>query len=255
MRRSFEQAVMPFEAEGAPMQTNRPTDSVGLLRWERWARGQRGWRRVGGVDEAGRGPLAGPVVAACVVLPAEALDDLIAGALRGLTDSKKLSAARRETYFEALHADARIEVGLGQCSAEEIDRMNILRATWLAMARAVQALRGPPDGVLVDGLPVQGMPCPHHAIVRGDAASLSIAAASVAAKVTRDRAMADLDRRYPAYGFARHKGYGTQAHLEALRQAGPCPEHRRSFAPVAARAETPAGTWTESLSLRGGGAE
>lgn len=234
MRRSSEQAMARSGAGGVESQTNRPTESVGLLRWERWALAHRGWARVGGVDEAGRGPLAGPVVAACVVLPVQALDELMEGALRGLTDSKQLSAARREAYFGALGADARIEVGVGQCSVEEIDRINILRATWLAMARAVQALDGLPDGVLIDGLPVQGMPCPHHAIVKGDAASLSIAAASVVAKVTRDRTMAELDRRYPAYGFARHKGYGTQAHLEALRQEGPCPEHRRTFAPVAA---------------------
>ncbi len=183
-----------------------------------------------GVDEAGRGPLAGPVVAACVVLP------LRGGApaeLDGLTDSKQLTAARREHFFGILRRMPGVAIGVGRASVSEIDRLNILRATHLAMALAANSLRPAADFLLVDGLPVPGLPCPSRSIVRGDALSLSIAAASVVAKVTRDRLMRALDRRHPGYGFARHKGYGTAAHLLVLRRLGPCPAHRRSFRPVA----------------------
>ncbi len=152
----------------------------------------------------------------------------------GLTDSKRLSAPRRERFLDLLLAEPGVEIGIGRAGVEEIDRLNILRATHLAMARAVRALAGLPDFVLVDGRPVRGLPCPAEAIVRGDSASLSIAAASVAAKVTRDRVLVELDRLYPGYGFADHKGYGTARHLAALRRLGACPAHRRSFAPVAA---------------------
>ncbi len=161
-----------------------------------------GFLCVAGVDEAGRGPLAGPVVAGAVILP------VLAEELTGLNDS------------------------VGVASVEEIDRFNILRATHLAMARAVEGLALRADFCLVDGLPVKGLPVPHRAIVKGDGRSLSIAAASVLAKVTRDRMMMEADASYPQYGFAKHKGYGTKAHMEALRRHGPCPLHRRSFAPV-----------------------
>jgi len=186
---------------------------------------EKGFTPVAGVDEAGRGPLAGPVVAAAVILSA-AFD------CRALDDSKKLTEARRETLFRALEADRNIHIGIGICTPLEIDQYNILRATHLAMRRAVLALTLAPAHLLVDGLPVPGLPTPHRAIVSGDALSFSIAAASIAAKVTRDRIMVDLDQQFPCYGFARHKGYATREHLAALHEEGPCPEHRRSFAPV-----------------------
>jgi ribonuclease HII len=186
----------------------------------------RGFLLVAGVDEAGRGPLAGPVVAAAVILP----EDF---ALDGLTDSKKVSAPKREKIYAILTATAEILWAVAEASVEEIDGLNILRATHLAMARAVDALARKPDHALVDGLPVRGLPVTHTAVLAGDTLSLSIAAASIIAKVTRDRLMVELDARYPQYGFARHKGYGVREHLEALRNHGPCPAHRRTFAPVA----------------------
>lgn len=186
----------------------------------------RGFLLVAGVDEAGRGPLAGPVVAAAVVLPRDLR-------INGLTDSKKLSAGRREAIFNILTAQHDVLWASGQASVEEIDRLNILRATHLAMARALDALPCRPDHALIDGLPAHDMPVSHTAVVRGDALSLSIAAASIIAKVTRDRLMVALGETHPQYGFARHKGYPVPDHLEALRKHGPCPVHRRSFAPVA----------------------
>jgi ribonuclease HII len=186
----------------------------------------RGFLFVAGVDEAGRGPLAGPVVAAAVILP----DDC---AIEGLNDSKKLTTEKREHFHATLSVRADIHWGIGQADVAEIDRLNILRATHLAMARAVAALPRKPDHALVDGLPVRGLPVPHTALVAGDTLSLSIAAASIIAKVTRDRLMTALDAEYPQYGFARHKGYGVREHLQALRNHGPCPVHRRSFQPVA----------------------
>ena len=186
----------------------------------------RGFFSVAGLDEAGRGPLAGPVVAAAVILPENYT-------LTGLDDSKKLSAARREKLFASLASDPRVIWATGTADVAEIDRLNILRATHLAMARAVKGLPRKPHHALVDGLPVRGLPVSHTALVGGDALSLSIAAASIMAKVTRDRHMVGLDERFPQYGFARHKGYGVREHLEALQRHGPCPIHRRSFAPVA----------------------
>lgn len=202
-----------------------------MLRYEReaWAAGAA---RVAGVDEAGRGPLAGPVVAAVVVFRADWLETQADRQLAGLTDSKKLTPRRRDYFFGVLHSAPGIQIGVGQASVEEIDSLNILRATHRAMARAVAALDPLPDRLLVDGLPVPGLPVPSQAIVGGDGLSLSIAAASVIAKVTRDRLMLDLDRQYPGYGLARHKGYGTREHFDALQRLGPSPCHRRSFAPV-----------------------
>lgn len=203
-----------------------------MLRHEReaWA-GPR--LRVAGVDEAGRGPLAGPVVAAAVVFARDFLEAEARQSLAGIDDSKKLPASRREFFHALLSACPHAQIGIASASVEEIDALNILRATHLAMARALERIQPLPEFALVDGLPVTGLPVPHRAIVGGDAASLSIAAASILAKVARDRLMVELAARYPAYGFDRHKGYGTPAHLEALRRHGPCPAHRRSFAPVA----------------------
>ena len=180
---------------------------------------------VAGVDEAGRGPLAGPVVAAAVILDERQ-------PIAGLADSKKLKPARRDQLYDEIRAKA-LCCCVAQASVEEIDRLNILQATLLAMQRAVAGLRLKPGLVLVDGnrLPLLGMRA--EAIVKGDAKVAAISAASILAKVTRDRDLELLDQRYPQYGFARHKGYGTAEHLQALRLHGPCPEHRRSFAPVA----------------------
>jgi ribonuclease HII len=182
-----------------------------------------GW--IAGVDEAGRGPLAGPVVVAAVILdPAHPIE--------GLADSKQLSATRREQLFTLIvvhtlaHAIVRVE-------AAEIDRINILQATLAGMRRALEALLITPAQALIDGnrLP-KALPCPARAIVRGDATEPAISAASILAKVARDRILCEYDARWPGYGFAQHKGYPVPAHLEALRRLGPCPEHRRSFAPV-----------------------
>ena len=179
---------------------------------------------VAGVDEAGRGPLAGPVVAAAVIL-----DDR--KPILGLADSKKLSAKRREALFDEIRAKA-LCCSIAQASVQEIDALNILQATLLAMRRAVLGLRLPPKLVLVDGnqLPVLDMRA--EAIVKGDATEPAISAASILAKVSRDRWCADYHQLFPQYGFAQHKGYGTADHLAALRQHGPCPEHRRTFRPV-----------------------
>jgi ribonuclease HII len=186
----------------------------------------RGVHRVAGVDEAGRGPLAGPVAAAAVILPR-------GFTCPGLDDSKKISASRREVFYQHLTENQGIIWAVATADCAEIDRHNILRATHLAMRRAVEALVPPPDHCLIDGLPLRGFPFPHDGIVKGDGLSLSIAAASIIAKVTRDRMMREIDREFPEFGFARHQGYGTKEHLEALRIHGPCRHHRRSFQPVA----------------------
>ncbi len=187
---------------------------------------EAGVTMVAGVDEAGRGCLAGPVVAAAVVIPPGFTHPK-------LDDSKKLTAARRDSVFADLMEDGRLLIGVGQAGVVEIDQINILRASHLAMERAVRALPVVPGGLLIDGLPVRPFPFVHQAVVDGDALCLSIAAASVVAKVTRDRLMVELDQRVPGYGFAQHKGYGTPAHLAALTALGPSLQHRRSFGPVA----------------------
>jgi ribonuclease HII len=202
-----------------------------LLRYEKKAWGS-GFLCPAGVDEAGRGPLAGPVVAAAVILPPEHAKTLSITALKGLTDSKQLREKDRDHFFTVINEHAAIGIGIGIVEATEIDQLNILKATHLAMAKALEQIAV--DYALVDGLPVSGLPCPSESIVKGDQLSLSISAASVIAKVTRDGLMKEYDTQYPAYGFAQHKGYGTPAHLAALEQEGPSPIHRRSFRPVAA---------------------
>ncbi len=193
-----------------PEQAHLPWDGPGL---------------VAGVDEAGRGPLAGPVVAAAVILDAR-------NPIVGLADSKKLSAAQRERLFDLVCARA-LCCAVGSASVREIDQLNILQATMLAMRRAVEGLRLTPANVLVDGNRIPMLTVRAEAVIGGDALVAEISAASIVAKVHRDRWCAQLHAQYPGYGFAEHKGYGTAQHLAALRRLGACPEHRRSFAPVA----------------------
>jgi len=180
-----------------------------------------GVRYVAGVDEAGRGPLAGPVVAAAVILPAGVI-------IPGVDDSKKLNAAKRDALYEVILRTA-LAWGTGVVDHHEIDRCNILQATYKAMHQAIAALCIVPEHILVDGNRFAGTGIPFTTIVDGDALSHSIAAASIIAKVTRDRMLCELDRLYPEYGFARHKGYGTAAHRAAIIAYGPCPIHRRTF--------------------------
>jgi ribonuclease HII len=186
----------------------------------------RGIKRVAGIDEAGRGPLAGPVSAAAVILPK-------GFTCPGLDDSKKISAANRERLYEMITQDRRVRWAVATADHEEVDRLNILQATHLAMRRAVETLDPLPEHCLIDGRPVKGFPLPHDGIIKGDGRSLSIAAASIIAKVTRDRIMQQIDYEFPQFGFAKHQGYGTKLHLEALRIHGPCRHHRRTFEPVA----------------------
>ncbi len=197
------------------------------LRYEDEAR-SAGHALVCGIDEAGRGPLAGEVVAAAVILPA-------GYELAGLHDSKKLTAKRRESLYEQLMADDSVLKSIASATVEEVDRINILKATHLAMGRAARGLGL--DGLycLIDGLAVPQFPFDSQNLVKGDARSLSISAASVLAKVWRDGQMKQLDELYPQYGFARHAGYGTKAHMEAIAKYGITPHHRRSFGPVAQR--------------------
>lgn len=198
----------------------RATSSIGT-KFEMTARG-RGFRFVAGVDEVGRGALAGPVVAAACVL------DLTAPLPAGLNDSKKLSPTARERIADELRGTA-IAFAIGAVEADEVDRINVLRATRAAMCAAVRALTPPADFLLIDALELKETNLPHQAIIGGDAISASIAAASIIAKTYRDRLMRDYDRIYPQYGFARHVGYGTNLHLEMLRSHGACPIHRRTF--------------------------
>jgi ribonuclease HII len=176
-----------------------------------------------GIDEAGRGPWAGPVVASAVILNPNKFP-------QGLNDSKKLNHEKREALFEPIMNSA--DVGIGIVSAAEIDEINILQATYLAMRRAVENLKAKPTLALVDGNRAPPLPCKVQTIIKGDSLSLSIAAASIIAKVTRDRIMVAMDLQYPEYGFAKHKGYGTAVHASALQKNGPCTEHRKSFKPV-----------------------
>lgn len=195
-----------------------------------------GLTRICGVDEAGRGPLAGPVVACAFAFHTDFQDTArlneLVGSLAGLDDSKKLTASRRAGLYELLIDGTLGQFGVGLADPGEIDQLNILGATRLAMKRAVSDLAIDPVMALVDGLPLRPSPFPHSALVKGDSLSYSIAAASVIAKVTRDRLMEEADRQFPGYGFAGHKGYPTRQHLQALTDLGPAPIHRRSFAPL-----------------------
>ncbi len=201
------------------MRSNKySTPEQGQLRWDSTG-------LIAGVDEAGRGPLAGPVVAAAVILDQR-------NPIAGLADSKKLSALQRERLFDQICARA-LCCAIGSATVREIDEINILQASLLAMRRAVQGLRLTPAKVLVDGNRIPVLHIRAEAVVGGDALVAEISAASIIAKVHRDRWCAQLDIQYPDYGFAKHKGYGTAQHVAALRKFGACPEHRRSFAPVA----------------------
>jgi ribonuclease HII len=191
----------------------------------------QGVARVAGVDEAGRGPLAGPVVAAAAILPSKWAESGLPRELEGLNDSKQFTANQREKFFAFLNSCGEVTFAIAQIDAGQIDAINILRATHRAMNDALAQLQPAPEHALVDGRPVKTMRVPQTAIVQGDARSYSIAAASVLAKVTRDRLMLEFDRQWPVYGFAGHKGYGTAQHLAAITAHGPCPIHRRSFAP------------------------
>jgi len=180
--------------------------------------------RIAGVDEAGRGPLAGPVIAGAVILDPDK-------PIEGLRDSKRLSASRRDELFDQIRERA-LAWAVGRADVEEIDRINILQATMLAMSRAVEALQPSADHALIDGNRCPDLSCTSRAIIKGDSKVPAISAASIMAKVTRDREMLDLDRRYPGYGLAQHKGYPSKAHIEALESLGVTPVHRRSYAPV-----------------------
>jgi ribonuclease HII len=194
-----------------------------LLYFERQAR-SNGFQLIAGIDEAGRGPLAGPVVAAAVILPADLL-------IKGVDDSKKLSPDTRERLFDTIMSRA-ISVGIGMGSPELIDRINILQATRHAMLSAVSQLEPQPGHLLIDGISTISSPISQRTIKKGDSLSISIAAASIIAKVTRDRLMREYDTTYPGYGFSGHKGYGSALHLEAIRLLGPCPIHRLTFGGV-----------------------
>ncbi len=197
----------------------------GLWRTERELRSQ-GFVHIAGVDEAGRGPIAGPVVAAAAIFRENCR-------LPGLRDSKLLKPDDRERLFDLIHKKA-VTVGVGVADARMVDRLNVLEAAHLAMSEAIGRLDPQPDLLLVDGRGLPGAGFPQRAIVGGDRTCASIAAASIVAKVTRDGMMRELEEAYPGYGFGQHKGYGTRDHLERLLELGPCPIHRRSFAPVRA---------------------
>ncbi len=200
------------------MQDQQPDFSLEALAMK------RRFRIIAGVDEVGRGPLAGPVTAAAVILDPERIPD-------GINDSKKLTHPRRIALAEEIHAVARVSIA--HASVEEIDRLNILRAAQLAMLRALDGLGVKPDLALIDGNMIpDGLPCNGECVIGGDGKSLSISAASIVAKVCRDRIMVDLAQQFPGYGWERNNGYGTKEHLEALRNLGPTPYHRRSFKPV-----------------------
>ncbi len=187
---------------------------------------ESGYKYVAGVDEAGRGPLAGPVVAAAVILPEEFSSNQ-------LNDSKKLSSSKREKiYNELMNVDSKVISAFAVIDEVVIDKINILRATHMAMAQASSNLSIEPSFVIIDGMPIKDFPFNNESIIKGDSKSLSIAAASVIAKVERDRIMLNYSKKYPEYKFEKHKGYGTKLHLEALKEFGPCKIHRKSFAPV-----------------------
>ena len=190
----------------------------------------QGYNVIGAIDEAGRGPLAGPVVAACVLMRADALPH-ISDDLAMINDSKKIAAKKREQLFEIIKNE--FEVGIGACDHNTIDRINILQAAFLAMKKAISDLKEKPDFIMLDGkFPIPNISIKQKPIINGDSLVFSIAAASILAKVTRDRIMMEMHEIYPNYGFDKHKGYGTKLHMERLRQFGPSPIHRKSFGPI-----------------------
>lgn len=193
---------------------------------------KQGISRVAGVDEAGCGPLAGPVVSAAVVFPQSWLETGLPGKFRGLNDSKQLTEEEREKFFERIRAHPEIRFAVAVVDVETIDRINIRQAAWQGMNRALNELEPRAEHVLVDGLRIRWLAYPQTPLVQGDARSYSIAAASVLAKVTRDRIMRELDKQFPGYGFAEHKGYSTPQHFAALEKLGPCAIHRKSFSPL-----------------------
>lgn len=204
-------------------------ESVDRFYWEKKLHAE-GAKALVGIDEAGRGPLAGPVVAAAVALPSSWFASELPQTLAGINDSKKLTPRKRALLFDAIRQHPDICFGVAQVEAEEIDAINILKATHRAMAMAVESMKGfRAEHALVDGLAVRGLPIPHTPIVKGDAKSYSIAAASILAKEHRDRLMLDWDVQFPEYGFAKHKGYGTPQHRDAIAKHGPCALHRLSF--------------------------
>ena len=205
---------------GKPPITHRGNYSAEIQQFEQTLR-QQGYQRIAGIDEAGRGALAGPVVAAAVILPTDCQ-------ISGVTDSKQLTPKKRAGLFDDIHHTA-VAVGVGYVDNEGIDRINILQATMAAMAQAIAQITPAPDYALVDGTHLPNIFLPAEAIPKGDTFIQSIAAASIIAKVTRDRLMIELAETYPVYGFQVHKGYGTLLHRQAIAQFGPCPIHRRSF--------------------------
>lgn len=203
-----------------PLNLFGPEPAPNMLAHESLALRQ-GYMRIAGIDEAGRGPLAGPVVAAAVILPHG--EDIV-----GVTDSKKLTAGRREELFDVIQQRS-LAIGVGIADATLVDRINILQATLDAMKQAVAGLGISPDYLLIDGITPIPLNIPQKTLKKGDSLSLSIAAASIVAKVTRDRLMAEMDKHYPGYGFAGHKGYGSASHLAAIAHLGPCAIHRKTF--------------------------
>lgn len=207
----------------APLPKRQPTSNTPSFAYEEALRGE-GYCRIAGVDEAGRGPLAGPVVAACCILPPD-------GDVAGIKDSKLLKGHQREALFHRLTEDPNVEFAWAIVDEKVIDEINILQATIKAMIGAVAKLKIQPDYLLVDGMGLKAAHCPNRGIIKGDRLCYSIAAASIIAKVVRDREMEKWDKEYPEYGFIRHKGYGTRGHMEALERYGVSPIHRLSFAP------------------------
>src|SRR5580765_4600792 len=193
---------------------------------------EKGLTCVAGTDEAGCAPLAGPVVAAAVVFPCAWLQGGLYSKLRGLNDSKQLSVEQRERFYSIITTHAEIRYAIARAEVEMIDQINIRQAAWRAMNIALDQLNPRPEHVLVDGLRIKWLPYPQTALVQGDAKSYTIAAASVLAKVTRDRVMRELDRQFPGYGFAEHKGYSTPQHFAAIEKLGACAIHRKSFSPM-----------------------
>lgn len=208
---------------GKASRSRRFRHELGLL--------EQGVTRIAGVDEAGRGPLAGPVFAAAVIFPVEWILGAFPKPLRAVNDSKQLPPEMRERLFAELMSRPEVCYAITQVDCRMIDQINILRATHQAMNMALAQMHPAPQHVLVDGLPVKSMAFPQTALVSGDALSFSIGAASILAKVSRDRLMVQLDQAYPGYGFAQHKGYGTAEHLAAIKALGACPIHRQSFSP------------------------